>query len=262
LNFGVSDYGTLQELLVLREQVWQYDPDMIMLAVFPENDLDDNCKQLSYHLERPFGVIRDGRLEIDNSFRSSSYPPWWKRRLIDPGMDSSRVMHVVRRARYVFRNRNNNTKFSTLMDLAKSPQVSSIYHESDDEARRQSWEITDALISLMNQEVTGNGAEFFVVSLGTHLQVTPDIAVRKKLLEMTGTDTLFYPGDRIKAIGQREGFSVLDLAPSFQHFADKHNVYLHASVKENDRVTPFGHWNVPGHQLAAQLIVEELCGKD
>ena len=86
--------------------------------------------------------------------------------------------------------------------------------------------------------------------------------MRTKLREITGADTLFYPGNRIKAICQREGFSVLDLAPSFQHFADERKVYLHAFVKEYDRVTPFGHWTERGHQLAAQLIADELCRKD
>ena len=33
INFGVSDYGTAQELIVLREKVWFYDPDFVFLAI-------------------------------------------------------------------------------------------------------------------------------------------------------------------------------------------------------------------------------------
>jgi hypothetical protein len=62
LNFGVSDYGTAQELMVLRHSVWPYDPDMVILAFWPANDLNDNSKQLSRHPRRPFGVIREGNL--------------------------------------------------------------------------------------------------------------------------------------------------------------------------------------------------------
>ena len=35
LNFGVSGYGTGHELLTLRERVWAYDPDMVLLAGGP-----------------------------------------------------------------------------------------------------------------------------------------------------------------------------------------------------------------------------------
>ena len=42
LNFGVSGYGTAQELLMLRHYVWQYQPDLVLLAFFPGNDLRNN----------------------------------------------------------------------------------------------------------------------------------------------------------------------------------------------------------------------------
>jgi len=42
LNFGVSGYGTAQELLSLRQDVWDYQPDMVLLAVTTGNDISDN----------------------------------------------------------------------------------------------------------------------------------------------------------------------------------------------------------------------------
>jgi len=268
MNFGVSDYGTAQELMVLRDNVWLYDPDMVILAFWPANDLDDNLKELSWHQCRPYAVIRNGKLEFDYSFRSLQSKHCGAKK-ITVVIEHSRVRQLARQAynkvrsmikKYFGREEKiRKEKFSTLLDLAESPQFFSIYHESNDEKRRQSWQVTDTLISLMNQESREKGAKFFVVSLGTHLQVTPDMSVRKKMLENTGADTLFYPGNRIKSIGQREGFAVLDLAPPFQQFADKHQVYLHNYIKAKGRVTPFGHWTERGHQLAAQVISEELC---
>ena len=32
LNFGVSEYGTTQQYLTLKNEVWKYDPDLIILA--------------------------------------------------------------------------------------------------------------------------------------------------------------------------------------------------------------------------------------
>ncbi len=268
LNFGVSDYGTAQELMVLRHNVWRYTPDMVILAFWPANDLNDNSMELSRHLCRPFGIIQDGELDLDYSFRSLLSHRCGRIR-IGHVINHSRLLQLVKQAYKKTRNmrqnpleaneQRGNETLSTLLELADSPRAFSIYHESNDEERRQSWQVTDALISLMSKEVRENEAEFFVASLGTQLQVTPDKSVREKLRENTGGDTLFYPGNRIKAIGRREGFSVLDLAPSFQQFADKHQIYLHRYIKDNGRVKPFGHWTERGHQLAAQLISGELC---
>ena len=36
---GVSGYGTTQELVTLREKVWRYSPDMVLLAVTTNNDV-------------------------------------------------------------------------------------------------------------------------------------------------------------------------------------------------------------------------------
>ncbi len=46
LNFGVSGYGTAQELLLLRARVWEYEPDIVILAVTAENDISDNYRDL------------------------------------------------------------------------------------------------------------------------------------------------------------------------------------------------------------------------
>ncbi|WP_293083125.1 SGNH/GDSL hydrolase family protein [Okeania sp. SIO3B5] len=34
INFGVHGYSTVQELLTLRHQVWDYNPDIVLLAFF------------------------------------------------------------------------------------------------------------------------------------------------------------------------------------------------------------------------------------
>ncbi|PYS36571.1 MAG: hypothetical protein DMF75_00625 [Acidobacteria bacterium] len=42
INFGVSGYGTAQEFLMLHQRVWQYSPDVVLLAVTTNNDVTDN----------------------------------------------------------------------------------------------------------------------------------------------------------------------------------------------------------------------------
>ena len=44
LNFGVGGYGTAQEELTLRHEVWKYSPDLVLLAVTTGNDISDNYR--------------------------------------------------------------------------------------------------------------------------------------------------------------------------------------------------------------------------
>ena len=68
INFGVSGYGTAQELLTLRHYVWDYSPDIVLMAFLPGNDVRNNSKELEPEKLRPFFRLRDGELELDRSF--------------------------------------------------------------------------------------------------------------------------------------------------------------------------------------------------
>ncbi|MEO7970637.1 MAG: SGNH/GDSL hydrolase family protein [bacterium] len=46
LNFGVSGFSTARELILLRQRVWQYSPDLIVLLVTTRNDVRDNSRAL------------------------------------------------------------------------------------------------------------------------------------------------------------------------------------------------------------------------
>ena len=46
INFGVSGYGTVQELMTLRHYVWDYDPDVVVLAFTTGNDVRNNLRAL------------------------------------------------------------------------------------------------------------------------------------------------------------------------------------------------------------------------
>ena len=69
LNFGVSGYGTAQELLMLRHKAWNFDPDFVLLAFLTGNDVLNNSKTLEPEKIRPFFSLNgEGKLILDNSF--------------------------------------------------------------------------------------------------------------------------------------------------------------------------------------------------
>ncbi|HEX7878274.1 MAG TPA: SGNH/GDSL hydrolase family protein, partial [Candidatus Eisenbacteria bacterium] len=54
MNFGVSGYGTAQELQTLRHEVLRFHPDVVVLSFLPGNDVRDNGLLLRRDPGRPY----------------------------------------------------------------------------------------------------------------------------------------------------------------------------------------------------------------
>jgi len=251
INFGVSGYGSAQELLMLRHRVWSYDPDIVLLAFFPGNDVRNNSRVLEPEDMRPFFVFKNRELIPDFTFRNSArfrsmqtWVAWWKHRI----KNASRIYQLLSQVRAIVTTRRDG--------LIETGLDSMVYVEPRDQAWKEAWEVTDGLVLRMRDEVKAKGADFLVVTLSTGSQVHPDPAVRQSLEKRLGVSHLFYPDFHIRDLGQREGFSVLNLGPLFQSYAQEHRAFLHF---ENSEVGT-GHWNKDGHHLAGTLITQKLCG--
>ncbi|GAX43739.1 G-D-S-L family lipolytic protein [Tolypothrix sp. NIES-4075] len=278
INFGVSGYGTAQELITLREKVWDYSPDIVLLAFFTGNDLTDNSRTIfekkgldkkvldKVHLFKPYFELKDDRLVLDESYVNTdtyrSALSWWNQAYIKIE-DRSRILQVLHHGQSVFERLLNQS----LKSVAKLPIEEQdlkfifdrdIYKPPTDPDRQQAWQVTEKIISLMHNEVIAKKADFAVVTLSDNAPAHPDPSVRQEYMQALGVADLFYPEKRIKDLGEREGFSVLNLGPTFQAYAEQNHVCLHGF----DNAVPCGgHWNALGHQLAGKMIASKLCEK-
>lgn len=262
MNFGVSGYSTAQELLTLRHRVWPYQPDVVLLAFFHGNDLTENSRVLDDDPLRPYFVYSRDELVLDASFRQSpSYQirTAWYGRLGFALLDRSRLLQAIDRATDLLglRYRQWQTSRGAIDDTPQEPGVDNrIYRKPQDPRWQEAWRVTEGLLEQMHQEVIAHGARFFVVTLSTGAQVHPAPQFREHFQRALGVADLFYPDRRIRALGERDGFPVLNLAPNMHLFATLSGVWLHGF--ENSRLG-VGHWNHVGHRLAGTLIAEALC---
>lgn len=281
VNFGVSGYGTAQELLTLRERALLYSPDLVLLAFTTNNDVTDNTRALKRTDQVPYFTLRDGRLTLDDSFRSTrAY--WWRSSAAGRAAgwlrDHSRVVQLVMHAHAALRTRLKAAR--TSVDAPAPPPQQQpptttatqagasaplpgeelgidnlVYREPRGAEWEEAWRVTEALLVAMRDEAQAHGARFLVVTLSNGIQVYPDPAAREAFARRTGAADLFYPDLRVGAVGQREGFEVLTLAPALQAYADEHRAFLHGFGPQLGN----GHWNQLGHKVAGELIAEHLC---
>ncbi|MEP6913494.1 MAG: SGNH/GDSL hydrolase family protein [bacterium] len=271
INFGVSGYGTAQELITLRERVWDYSPDLVMLAITTNNDISDNLRSLKKTNQIPYFIYRDRNLALDDSFtRTSSF--WWRQskaaRVGRWFEDHSRLVQAIERANHGFKiwlaaKRTKPAPSQVKKVSAATPASEDelgvdnvVYREPRDAEWNDAWRVTEELIALMRDEVQSHGARFLVVTLSNSIQDYPNPEGRESFLKRADAKDLFYPDKRIGTFCAKEGIAVFTLAPAMQAYADQNKAVLHGFADNIGQ----GHWNQLGHRVAGEMIAKELCG--
>ena len=264
VNFGVSGYGTGHELLTLRERVWPYAPDMVLLAFFPGNDVRNNSKALEGEQGRAYFSLKDGKLFLDTAFRDD--PEFKEKQRVSThraALQESRLYQLLRRVRagniaQHFHNAPVAAALASGTKLTEPGLDEEVLHEPRQPKWQEAWDITDRLVLASDEETRQHGARFVLTVLSTPGTVYPNPQMRARYADSLGVKSLFYPEERLQRLGGEHGFDVLALAPAMQRAADERHVFLHGF--ENTK-PGFGHWNEAGHALAAELIAAALCAK-
>jgi hypothetical protein len=263
INFGVSGYGTGHELLTLQERVWQYSPDMVLLAFFPGNDVRNNSKALEGE-KRPYFSLKDGKLMLDAAFRDD--PEFKEKQRIAAHrawLQEARLYQLMRRVKagsiaQHFHNAPVAAALAAGQKLTEPGLDEQVFLEPKDAKWQEAWSITDRLVEATNAETKSHRARFVLAILSTPGSVFPDAQLRARYAASLGVKSLFYPEERLEALGRQDGFEVVALAPAMQRTADEKHVFLHGFPNTRPG---FGHWNEAGHALAADLIARDLCAR-
>ena len=256
VNFGVSGYGTAQELLMLRSYVWKYEPDIVIVA-FCQNDIKDNSKELGGGETRPYFVLQAEELHLDSSFlESDSYltaltsyeqaKAWTVNR--------SYMLQVLKRAKMSWRLWRERTG-----DLDRGFEDMSsdfnIYAAPRTTAGTNAWRVTERMMIELRADVVKRNAKFGLMTVTTPLQVHPDSTVRNTATDNELTRNLLYAEHRLADLAERQGFPILTLATPFLEHAESGGVFLHGFPNTEPGT---GHWNENGHRLAGQHLADWL----
>ena len=236
INFGISGHGTAQQLLTLRHHAWKYDPDLVLLALYTGNDIRNNHRVLEGSPYRPYFVLRNQRLVLDDSF--SRLPDFaadavsWNRTR-SRWINRSRTLQVAAQAYKQVRAMSAGAGQAEVAQPASTthsiePGVhDAILRPPTNKYWRDAWRVTEALLLQMSREVGERGKDFMVGTLTIGIQVNPNKSERTRFMQRLGIASLDYPDRRIAAFTASHGIQTVTLLDDFRRHAEARGVFLH-----------------------------------
>lgn len=260
LNFGVSGYGTAQEIITVRDFAMKYSPDVVMLMMTTNNDITDNSR---YFKRLPIPYVAGGGIDEsfrdDQAFRAKSSTFATLGRVVKNDL---RIVQAIGAISTALKYRWNQWHWSQPVAAGTATEVvadigtdNEVYREPATEEWKEAWSTTESALSILKDEVERKGSKLIVVTGSNGVQVLPDPALREQFAQRIGVSDLTYPDRRISDYCTGRGIPVITLTPRLAEAAERERVYLHGFGDDLGS----GHWNASGHRVAGQVIGAELC---
>jgi hypothetical protein len=270
LNFAVPGYGTAQELLLLRERVWKFSPDMIILQFYSGNDIFNNHRALNISTpdRAPYFLLRNGHLELDESFRRGRAfdPAYIKLKGIGADiMNSSVLLQLVYKLSRVRAQREEMARLNAERETAVSadPQAPSPEYQRylaflppAIPPMVEAWQVTEGLIAEIGKEASSHHVPLLIMLTPTTHQIHPDPKEHEAYRAKYKIESLEYADDRVEQHARAHGIPVLRLTKPLIDEARRTGTCMagFANTAPNE-----GHFNERGHAVIARELVRAIC---
>jgi hypothetical protein len=251
----------------LRERVWKFCPDMVVLQFYAGNDIFNNHRALNTSSPdtAPYFLLRNGKLGLDESFRRglAFNPTYIKLRgAAADVMNSSVLLQMVYKLRRVRAEREEVTRWDapkatgdpnapppgyprylSFLPPAISPMV-------------EAWQVTESLITEFGKDARSHYAPLLIMILPTAHQIHPDPKEHEAYRAKYKIESLEYADDRVEQCARANGISVLRLTKPLLEEARRTGTYMAGfpNTAPNE-----GHLNERGHVVVARELVQAIC---
>jgi len=260
INFGVDAYGTAQEYLMLRHKAWDFKPDLVLVAFTSGNDVRNNSRELEGDPLRPYFILEDGELKLDDSFKNTTAHEVGTSRtgkLIYGLFDNIRLLQLANEARKGWRVRQAQNEDDEGEDrLVELGLAEEVFKEPKTAAWKAAWEVTDALIARIVEDSAEEDARTLVMVVSHSLQVHPDSRLRNDIQRKLGVEDLYYTDRRVVSVARNAGAVGFMTAPALLDWAETNGECVHGFKNAG---ACSGHWNAVGHRIAGELLGKNIC---
>ncbi|NUQ61748.1 MAG: hypothetical protein HUU20_04620 [Pirellulales bacterium] len=247
LNCGVSGSSTGQQMVLYREVVSQYRPEIVLGAFFVGNDLCDNSCRLSSNPRIYFDLDASGNLvQLPFSAKRAIAGQWLNRH--------SRF--------YVWqKNAMNNARHRVSAGAGAISPGDWVFCSRESQDIAHAWQLTAALLAQFQREVENRGGRFAVVLVPSAMQVCDDCF--QALVSNAREDSPYFdplhPNRRLAEICRRAGIPLWPLTDDFRRAAPSADSRI---VSERLFLKGVGHFNEQGSLVAARSIYRFLTEGD
>jgi hypothetical protein len=246
LNCGVVGYSPLQELLLLQREGRRFQPDLVMVGLFLDNDVADLHPELCRPLkDTPFAKLVDGRLDIDYSRAESGARDYVRQ-----------PIYFIRKWSATYRWIRSMSSRQQAGAAANGPSDQPplrfmVYADPAPPVWEEAWSVMEKTLLELAEETRRLGAQFVIVSLpcgqASNEQVWIDLLEKHGAMRELHWD-LDQPERRLAAFADKHQLRLCQLLPNFRERAGDEALFFGS----------IGHFNQQGHRLATEVIADYL----
>jgi len=250
INLAVSGIGPAQYFRMLEGRGVAYRPDLVLMAIYPENDFWDSYYGLSGGPSKAFYELgTDGTLHYVPAEASKISVK------IRPLLRRSAFMTLLRQGMALSSYENQLGR----LGLLQAPGVANdhsmdwgVYDATLPDPWPDAYRTTLRIIGASHELASQHGAEFLAITIGSVAMVEDrwDELFSSYPAAKAMTKDFYRPFAVIADLGRQQGFGVINLAEPFrQDFL----------TSKTSRSWPHdGHWNPSGHRYAAEVVAGHL----
>jgi hypothetical protein len=256
INLSIDAFGTDRELLLYAMLGWQFQPDVMLLALYPGNDIQDNEIDLEafrygYRLNRPFFTLGDNdvlnfhnSVQLDRSLYPDSYAFQWLANLQAAQTDAPPE------------NLPDRPRVTGKDPYALEYPVELGVYLPEDAHWQNAWKITEMLLAEFRYAVAPSEIPFIVV-------IIPD---RRAVHEVDWQATLDQYGDLLPDLRDADPTAPASRMVQFLNELAIANLNLTSPLLDWTYAHPGrrlyyagdGHFTPDGHAVTADSIAEWL----
>jgi lysophospholipase L1-like esterase len=244
LNFGMNGYSTTQELLLLKE-VEQYDPDLVILAVFLDNDVAGCHPRLSGSVSSPYAAVGNEGLQFDFSPAEQSYRHY-HREPVHSVRKLSGLYRFLRAAPWKRVGAGSGSGHSQGIPLRYR-----FYQESSPADWDESWVRFEGVLREFLKSMNDRNKPWVLVSVPAgqivNESVWESILQRHPAMRQESWNTQ-GPEERLAAFAKCHEIPYVQALPAFRQATDRGPLFF----------GQVGHFTPEGHAVMAEVLNEFL----
>jgi hypothetical protein len=257
LNFGTPNYNLAQQYLTLRDEVFAYEPDMVVEAVSLTNAILNSTRETCVNdSPYPYFLEKDGRLELYDPPQPKGLNIPVESALLDAENRIDLALLFLKAQRNFLELAGNLEQRAHF-----KPGLPEHFYERSlfpprDEGVARAWRISEQTLKLMRNLCASRHVPFWIATMDVAGQVDPDLRMREHYRERLGTQSIYYADSRLIDFAGSENIPCTQMALALGDFALRTGECVHGFFN-----TPrnYGHLNVVGHRVVGETLANSIA---